>query len=183
MAIVAFMISFTHAETENNSTKPKCITLDTSNVCGQSYVGLQVLQPAFSSVADFNEKLAKAFLNEDSIATEFDTFFGCSKNDVAPLLSSIRYRLSFWCSQAVSEAVKYGCSGKEGPFRLCTEECDTSVKTTKAILDQKGICKGNATQVENRKGLINVMNAICDASSSSNCNRGAELETKYCGKG
>lgn len=181
MALFAFMISLTEAQNQTNGSKPNCFALDSTNVCGQAYVGLPVLLPAYTSVADFNEKLARAFLNEDSIATEFETFFGCSKNNLAPLLSSIRFRLSFWCSREVSEAVKYGCSASGAPFRLCPDECNSSVKTTQAILNNQAVCKGNATQVQNTKGLINVMTAVCSLTTATQCSHGADLEKKYCG--
>jgi hypothetical protein len=183
MALFVALVSLCQAQTEKEPSKPKCVTLDSSNVCGQVYTGLPVLQPAFASVSDFNEKLGKAFLNEDSIATEFDQFFGCARNDVAPFISSIRFQLSFWCSNAVSDAVKYGCTTNGSPFRLCSDECESSVKSIQAIFDQKEVCKGNATQVENRKGLVNVMSAICGASkTNSGCSHGTAPENKYCGK-
>ena len=186
IAVLAFLSSFAYAQADAESKepkKPRCVILDSTNICGQSYTGLPVLEPAFSSVTDFNQKLGQSFLTADSVANQFDQFFGCAKNDVAPLVSSIRFQLSFWCSQSVSEAVKYGCQTNGSPFRLCADECGSSIKSIQTIFDQKDVCKGNQTQIEGRKGLINVMTSICEASKGSQtCVKGTDSEQKHCGK-
>lgn len=178
MVVFSTLMSFAQAASDSTS---KCLALDSSNICGEAYVGLPVLLPAYKSVADFNQKLARVALNEDLFGAEFETYFGCSKNSVSPLISSVRFRLSFWCSREVSEAVRYGCSDNGKAFRLCPEECTASVTTTKAILDSQACSMGNSTQIQNGKGLINVMNALCSKSDNSKCTTGAGLELQFCG--
>ena len=192
--MLSFLLFSLPTISSQSATPPKipCLTLDSSNVCGNDFVGYPVV--GFPNVTVFNAALSSAFLDTNSVANEFEHAFGCRSDQIKPVISGFRYQLSFWCSAQVLQALKSGqCSvdashPPKGPL-LCQPECLLATASVQKAFEDTTACPSSASLNSNRTNLITSMSSICSVSKTEQqangphqyCFQGVPLESQSCG--
>ncbi len=184
-----------NAGANGNTPQVTCLNLDASSICGKDYIGFPVIGDRYTDVSDFNQKMKESFYNPEKVAQDFEFIFGCPSRTAQSSIPSLRYVMSFWCSNEVEMAIRAGCPvtstvAPKGPV-LCASTCQTAYTSTATILQNRNVCTDQSTdKVNNRTFVLNTMNYYCQmgkTSISTNgpnkyCTQGTTTEVQYCGK-
>jgi hypothetical protein len=165
-----------------------CFTLNKDNICGKDFEGLPVSLQTYKTNDEFNSIMTNTFNNVDSVAKEFDDVFGCSSAAVRPGITSMRFQISYACSDAVSKAIAAGCSPSTTPSgkgpALCLPQCEMAVATLERLFQDQTACPGGP-KASNRSLVVEEMRRVCGtyrpAQNNQLCSLGTTAEGQFCG--
>jgi hypothetical protein len=166
-----------------------CITLAANNICGPTFEGMPVRASEFNSTEIFNQQLETNFGDPANIAVQFKDVFKCTEEAVRPVVTSLRFQVSYACSRAVIDAVKDGCAvaTKKVPA-LCNAQCLMSAATLERVIRNSTYCPaGNQTETTKElvlKSMVETCGMGSDIQSQNEngfCSTGTRAEAANCG--
>jgi hypothetical protein len=164
-----------------------CITLAANNICGPAFAGMPVRASEFNSTETFNQQLQTNFGDPDNVAAQFRDVFKCTEEAVQPVVTSLRFQVSFACSKAVTDAVKEGCAvPNQSVPALCNAQCRLSVSSLEQVLRNSTLCPGGNETESTKERTLKAMADTCASNIQSRnenafCSTGSQAEAAHCG--
>ncbi len=161
-----------------------CFSLARDSVCGKDFEGLPVPTDVYKSNEDFNRLIGSTFGNVESVASEFESVFGCPTTGTRAAITSLRFQVSYACADAVSKAIAAGCTPANTPSTkgpaLCLPQCEMAVTTLEKVFQDQTVCPGASNT--NRSLVIAEMRRICGTYRPAQlCSLGTTAEGQFCG--
>ena len=144
-----------------------CITLAANNIWGPTFEGMPVRSSEFNSTETFNQQLQTNFGYPDNVATQFRDVFKCTEEAVQPVVTSLRFQVSFACSKAVTDAVKEGCAvPNQNVPGLCNAQCLLSVSSLEQVPRNSTLCPGGNEAESTKERTLKAMADTCAMGSN-----------------
>ena len=188
-SVIALALMLPSALAQSTQGNGNCITLAANNICGPTFEGMPVRSSEFNSTEAFNQQLETNFGDPNNIATQFRDVFMCTEEAVKPVVTSLRFQVSYACSRAVTDAVKDGCVvfTKKVPA-LCNAQCLMSAATLERVIRNSTYCPvGNQTESTKElvlKSMVQTCTMGSDIQSQNEngfCSTGTRAEAANCG--